>query len=241
MRGCGVSPEAFRPPGGSLYASGVDDAELLDALRDGDEEAFRRLIDEHSPALLRVAMGYVGSRAAAEDVLQETWVGVLRGVGRFEGRSSLRTWIFRILTNTAKTRAARESRTVPFSSLGGEEAADGGPVVDPDRFLRPDQGDAAGHWASPPRRWDTPEDDLLAVETRKVILDTIATLPPVQRAVVTLRDIEGWPADEVCDALELSDGNQRVLLHRGRSKVRADLERYPPDVMRAAQRPRSCI
>jgi RNA polymerase sigma-70 factor, ECF subfamily len=183
-------------------------------------------MDEHSPAMLRVAMSYVGRRAAVEEVLQETWIGVLRGIDRFEGRSSLRTWIFRILTNTAKTRAARESRTVPFSSLGGDASPDDGPVVDSDRFLRPDQAGDTVHWASAPRRWDTPEDDLLATETRKVILDSIASLPPSQRAVVTLRDVDGWPAEEVCDVLELSDGNQRVLLHRGRSKVRADLERY---------------
>jgi RNA polymerase sigma-70 factor, ECF subfamily len=205
-------------------ATAADDSEIVEALQNGDDEAFRRLMDEHSGAMLRVAMSYVGSRAAAEEVLQETWIGVLRGIDRFEGRSSLRTWIFRILTNTAKTRAARESRTVPFSSLAGE-GSDDGPAVDPDRFLRPDQK-GAGQWASAPRRWDSPEDDLLAGETQQVILDTIATLPPAQRAVVTLRDIEGWPAGEVCDALELTDGNQRVLLHRGRSKVRARLERY---------------
>jgi RNA polymerase sigma-70 factor, ECF subfamily len=183
-------------------------------------------MDEHSSAMRRVAMSYVGGRAAAEEVLQETWIGVLRGIDRFESRSSLRTWIFRILTNTAKTRAARESRTVPFSSLGGDESPDDGPAVDPDRFLRPDHAGETDHWASAPRRWDTPEDDLLATETRKAILDSIASLPPSQRAVVTLRDVEGWPAEEVCEVLELSDGNQRVLLHRGRSKVRADLERY---------------
>ena len=210
----------FRRHGGRS----ADDSEIVEALRYGDDEAFRRLMDEHGSAMLRVAMSYVGSRAAAEEVLQETWIGVLRGIDRFEGRSSLRTWIFRILTNTAKTRAARESRSVPFSSLGVSEGSDEARAVEPDRFLRPDQA-GEGRWASPPRRW-TPEDDLLAVETRKVILDTIAMLPPMQRAVVTLRDIEGWPADEVCDALELTDGNQRVLLHRARSKVRADLERY---------------
>lgn len=204
----------------------ADDADLVRALRKGNEEAFRHLVDEHSPALLRVAMGYVGSRASAEEVVQETWVGVLRGVDRFEGRSSLRTWIFRILTNTAKTRATRESRAVPFSSLGGEEGAGGGPVVDPDRFLPHDDPSAPGHWASAPKRWDTPEEGLLSSEVREVILATIKMLPPSQRIVVTLRDIEGWPAKEVCEALELSDGNQRVLLHRGRSKVRGELERY---------------
>lgn len=202
----------------------MNDTDLVEALRNRDEHAFRRLIDEESPALLRVAMGYVGSRATAEEVLQETWVGVLRGVDRFEGRSSLRTWIFRILTNTAKTRAARESRAIPFSSLGSPE--DDGPVVDPDRFLPPDHATEPGHWAIAPRRWDTPEEGLLSGEVRKVILAAIEALPPSQRIVVTLRDVEGWPADEVCETLELSEGNQRVLLHRGRSKVRGELERY---------------
>jgi RNA polymerase sigma-70 factor (ECF subfamily) len=204
----------------------VNDVELVESLRKGDEEAFRRLIDEQSPALLRVAIGYVGSRATAEDVLQETWVGVLRGVDRFEGRSSLRTWIFRILTNTAKTRAARESRAVPFSSLAGDHGSGEGPVVDPDRFLPADHASEPGHWALAPRRWDTPEEGLLSGEIREVILAAIDSLPPSQRIVVSLRDIEGWPADEVCEVLELSEGNQRVLLHRGRSKVRGELERY---------------
>jgi RNA polymerase sigma-70 factor, ECF subfamily len=212
----------FRRHGGGCD----DDSEIVEALRRGDDEAFQRLMDEHSGAMLRVAMSYVGIRAAAEEVLQETWIGVLRGIDRFEGRSSLRTWIFRILTNTAKTRAAREHRAVPFSSLGGEAEAGEGPVVDPDRFLPPDHAGAGDHWATAPRSWGTPEDDLLATETRKVILDSIASLPPSQRAVVTLRDVEGWPAEEVCDVLELSDGNQRVLLHRGRSKVRADVESH---------------
>ena len=210
----------------------VDDAELVDALRKGDEDAFRRLVDEHGPALLRVAMGYVGSRAVAEEVLQETWIGVLRGIDRFEGRSSLRTWIFRILTNTARTRAARESRAVPFSSLGGDGGSTDRPVVEPDRFLPPDDPSAPGHWASAPKRWKTPEEGLLAGEVRDVILAAIAGLPPAQRVVVSLRDIEGWPAAEVCETLELSEGNQRVLLHRGRSKVRGELERYFEDTGR---------
>ena len=204
----------------------VDDAELVQALRDGDEDAFRRLIDEHGPSLLRVAMSYVGSRAAAEEVLQETWVGVLKGVDGFEGRSSLRTWIFRILSNTAKTRAARESRSTPFSSLGGGEGGSAEAAVDPDRFLPSDHESEPGHWALAPRRWATPEQGLLSSEIREVILQAIDALPPSQRVVITLRDIEGCPAHEVCETLELTEGNQRVLLHRGRSKVRAELERY---------------
>lgn len=205
----------------------MTDSDLVEALRRGDEDAFRRMIDEQSPALLRVAMGYVGSRAIAEEVLQETWLGVLRGVDRFEGRSALRTWIFRILTNIAKTRRMRECRTVAFSALSAPDEE--GPVVDPDRFLPPDHGTDPGRWASAPRRWDTPEEGLLSGEVREVVLDAIEALPPSQRTVVTLRDIEGWPADEVCETLELSEGNQRVLLHRGRSKVRGELERYFED------------
>jgi RNA polymerase sigma-70 factor, ECF subfamily len=203
----------------------VSDADIVEALRNGDDDAFRRLMDEHDAALLRVAMAYVGSRATAEEVLQETWIGVLRGIDRFEGRSSLRTWIFRILTNTAKTRAARDHRVVPFSSLRGNEESAEGPVVDPDRFLPAAAGDP-GHWAMAPRRWDTPEEGLLSGEVRDVIGAAIDSLPPSQRIVVSLRDIEGWPADEVCEALDLTAGNQRVLLHRGRSKVRAALDEY---------------
>jgi RNA polymerase sigma-70 factor, ECF subfamily len=197
----------------------------VQSLRNGDEDAFRRLIDEQSPALLRVAIGYVGSRASAEEVLQETWVGVLKGLDGFEGRSSLRTWIFRILTNTAKTRAIRESRAVPFSSLAGDdESAEG--LVDHDRFLPPDHASEPGHWALAPQRWATPEEGLLSREVREVILTAIDELPSSQRIVVTLRDVEGWPSQEVCDVLDVAEGNQRVLLHRGRSKVRAALDRY---------------
>lgn len=206
----------------------MDDAKLVEALRRGDEDAFRRLIDEQGPSLLRVAMSYVASRAAAEEVVQETWVGVLKGLDGFEGRSSLRTWIFRILSNTAKTRAARDSRSTPFSSLAARDQRSSEPVVDPDRFLPADHEDA-GHWALPPRRWETPEQGLLSSEVRDVVLKAIDALPAAQRVVITMRDIEGCPAGEVCEALDISDGNQRVLLHRGRSKVRAELERYFDD------------
>ena len=181
------------------------------------------LIDRYQASLVRVAMMYVGSRAVAEDVVGETWLGVLRGIDGFQGRSSLRTWIFRILTNTAKTRAQRERRSIPFASLGDD---DDGPAVDPDRFLPP--GDpAAGAWASPPRGWDDlPEATLLSAETRSVIDAAIDQLPPTQREVIRLRDVEGFSSGEVRALLELSETNQRVLLHRARSKVRAALERY---------------
>jgi RNA polymerase sigma-70 factor (ECF subfamily) len=203
-----------------------EDDRVLRALREGDERAFETLIDAYGPALLRVAMTYAPCRAVAEEVVQETWLGVLNGLDRFEERCSLKTWIFRILVNTAKTRAARERRTVPFSSLArqgddGEETA-----VEPDRFLPADHERWPDHWALGPTRWQTPENGLLSAETRDVILAAITELPAAQRAVITMRDIEGWPAEEVCSALEVSDANQRVLLHRARSKVRGALEHH---------------
>ena len=181
------------------------------------------LVVRWSPVMMRVARMYVPTAAVADDVVQETWLAVLQGLDRFEERSSLRTWIFRILTNTAKTRAQRERRSIPFASLGD---GDDGPAVDPDRFLPP--GDpAAGAWASPPRGWDDlPEATLLSAETRSVIDAAIDQLPPTQREVIRLRDVEGFSSGEVRALLELSETNQRVLLHRARSKVRAALERY---------------
>jgi RNA polymerase sigma-70 factor, ECF subfamily len=172
---------------------------------------------------LRVAMMYVSSRAVAEEVVQETWLGVLKGVDRFEGRSSLKTWLFRILVNTAKTRGEREGRSIPFSAsiaAGPDE-----PTVEPGRFFPPGH-EQAGGWSLGPTRWETPEERLLAGESRDVILRTIESLPPAQREVITMRDVEGWPSNEVCNALEITETNQRVLLHRARSKVRAALERY---------------
>jgi RNA polymerase sigma-70 factor, ECF subfamily len=206
--------------------SHLSDAQLVEALRRGDETAFRQLIDTHTPSLMRVARGYVGSGAVAEEVVQETWLAVLRGVERFEGRSSLKTWIFRILTNVASTRASGERRSVPFSSLAARGAAEGETAVDPERFLPTGDERWPGHWASPPMAWPTPEEGLLSVETRQLIVAAIEQLPAAQRAVISLRDIEGWPSEEVCSVLEISDGNQRVLLHRARAKVRNVLEAY---------------
>jgi RNA polymerase sigma-70 factor (ECF subfamily) len=200
----------------------TDDSELIAALRRGDERAFAALIDAYNPSLVRVAMSYVPSRAVAEEVVQETWLGVLQGIGRFEGRSSLKTWIYRILTNKAITRGARERRVVPFCSL----SADDDEVFDADRFFDPEHDRYAGHWQLGPTPWETPEEELLSGEAREVIISAIEQLPPSQRVVISLRDIDGWPSEEVCDALELSEGNQRVLLHRARTKVRAALERY---------------
>jgi RNA polymerase sigma-70 factor, ECF subfamily len=201
----------------------TDEQRLIESLKAGDERAFARLLDEYSSALFRVAMAHVGTRSVAEEVVQETWLGVINGIDRFQGRSSLKTWIFRILTNTANTRGQRERRIVPFSALG---PADDKPSVDADRFFPPDHARYPDHWALGPTAWETPEEGLLSAETRELILRAIEALPEAQRAVVTLRDVQGWSPEEVCDALQLSDGNQRVLLHRARTKVRAVLESY---------------
>jgi len=198
-----------------------EDLRLVNALRAGDEGAFAMLVDRYHASLLRLAMTFVRDRAVAEEVVQDTWLGVLKGIDRFEARSSLKTWIYRILTNKAKTRAGRERRSIPFAALADAEE---GPSVEPDRFLPPEHR-WAGHWAAPPSRWDEiPEQRLLSRETLACVRRAIDALPSMQRDVITLRDVEGWSADETCDALELSEGNQRVLLHRARARVRAALE-----------------
>jgi RNA polymerase sigma-70 factor, ECF subfamily len=196
----------------------MDERELVAKLRAGDEAAFRELIAMYHPMLVRVARAYVPTQTAAEEVAADTWVAVLEGIDRFQERSSLKTWLFRILTNKAKTRGMRERRTLPFSSLESDDS-----TVDPDRFHGPEHS-WPGHWAAPPQGF--PEERLLAAETRDVVEQAIARLPPAQRAVISLRDIEGWDADEVCNALTLSETNQRVLLHRARSAVRQALEEY---------------
>ena len=205
------------------HALSYEDAQLVEGLRAGDEAAFAVLMRMYGAGMLRVAQMFVSSRSVAEEVVQEAWLGVFKGIERFEGRSSLKTWIFRIVANTAKTRGVREARSVPFSSLGGDENET---TVSPDRFL----GDGErfpGHWAVPPGSWaGVPEARLLAAETMDVIRREIERLPPSQRAVLELRDIEGWSADEVCNALDLTETNGRVLLHRARAKVRAALEEY---------------
>ncbi len=207
-----TSSDADTAPG----VASPDDRRTVAAILAGDERAFEELVDRYSASLLRVALGYVRTRTAAEEAVQDTWIGVLQGLPAFEGRSSLRTWIFRILVNQAITRGVRESRSVPFSSLGDDEAA-----VDPERFL------PGGAWASPPQPLDgIPEDVLLSAEARSQVLEAIGELPPQQRQVITLRDVEGWSSAEVREALDLSESNQRVLLHRARSKVRTRLEEY---------------
>ena len=201
------------------------DADLVAALREGEEAAFAEVIDRHSPAMVRVAQTYVPSRAVAEEVVQETWIAVIRGVDGFEGRSSLKTWIFRILANVAMRRGERESRSVPFSALAATEDT-GEPSVDPDRFLPADHELFPGHWAVMPARWPTPEEGLLGSETREIIARAIEELPKAQRTVIALRDVEGWSSEEVCEALEITAGNQRVLLHRARATVRTAIEEY---------------
>ena len=202
----------------------LSDDQLLAALKRGDETAFAALVERHQPLMLRVAGRYVRDRAVAEEVVQETWLGVLNGLDRFEGRASLKTWIFRILTNRALTRGERERRCVPFSALGGDD--DEGSAVDPDRF-RPEGDRWPGHWWSSPSNWDAlPEDRLLAGETLEIIERAIAALPERQNRVIVLRDVAGWSSEEVCDALAISEANQRVLLHRARSKVRGVLEAH---------------
>ena len=199
---------------------GDDDEALLDALRAGDEAAFTTLVDRHHAAMVRVARAYVPSVAVAEEVVQETWLGVIAGIERFEGRSSVKTWLYRILLNRARTRGPRERRSVPFSSLAHE--ADG-PSVDADRFHPPGTA-SAGAWSAAPRAWEDPHRRLASLETRELVREALTMLPPAQRLVVTLRDVEGLSSEETCELLGVSQGNQRVLLHRGRSKLRQVLE-----------------
>jgi RNA polymerase sigma-70 factor (ECF subfamily) len=206
------------------------EGELLARLRAGDEGAFMDLVDRYGPLMLRIALSHVSSRAVAEEVVQESWLGVLQGLDRFEGRSTLKTWILRIVANRARTRGERERRTVPMSSLA-PDADEREPAVDPERFRSFEDPQYPGGWTVPPQSWARlPEERLIAGETLARVRTAIARLPPRQQEVIVLRDVEGWDADQVCDALELSMGNQRVLLHRARSKVRGELERYLGDL-----------
>jgi RNA polymerase sigma-70 factor (ECF subfamily) len=211
-------------PSEAATASGaLADEQLLVALRQGDEGAFCALVGRYHRSMVRVALSFVPSQAVAEEVVQDTWMAVLKGVDRFEGRSSLRTWIFAVLENRARSSGVRERRSTPFSSLEapGEEE---GPTVDPSRFHTREEP-FAGYWTTAPARWsELPDEKLLSAETRDVVEDAIRALPTRQRQVVTLRDVEGWSSDEVCNLLGLSESNQRVLLHRARGRVRAALE-----------------
>ena len=199
----------------------LNEAELVTALRSGVENAFAQLVDTHGAAMLRVVRLYVREEAVAQEVVQDAWLAFLRGLDRFEQRSSLRTWLFSILVNIAKTRAVREHRTVPFSSLG---PAQEGPSLPPESFGGPED-DWPGHWSQPPKEWDTPLQSVLAREARQTIAAAIEQLPDMQRAVVSLRDVEGWSSEEVCNVLGLSETNQRVLLHRARTRLREALDR----------------
>jgi RNA polymerase sigma-70 factor, ECF subfamily len=233
------SPQATRVATGGGYprkragVSGIGEASsggrvlpaddvIVARLKAGEEDMFARLLDAWSRGMLRAARAYVSSRESAEDVVQDTWLAVLRGIDRFEGRSSLRTWVYRILVNTAKTRGVRESRTVSLASLVPEDT---GPTVDPARFRGPDDP-YPGHWKEFPPAWPSLDTEIEAQETRTAIERAIAELPGRQRVVITLRDVEGYSSDEVCGVLDISAANQRVLLHRARAAVRGRLEEY---------------
>ena len=202
------------------YAEPMTDDALLERLRSGDEDAFGVLLDGWSGGMLRLARSFVSTEESAADVVQETWLAVIEGIDRFEGRSSLKTWVYRILTNTAKRRGVREHKVVPMSSVD-----DSRPTVDPSRF-RPAGDPFPGHWWDFPPAWPSPEQGLLTAEVRTHLTDALAELPERQRVVVVLRDIEGCPYDEVCELLGITPANQRVLLHRARAFLRGKLEEY---------------
>lgn len=210
----------------SLLEPGHPDREVVEALLAGDETAFRTLVAQHYGAMVRVARRHVATAEVAEEVVQETWLAVLTGLATFEGRhgATLKTWVYSILVNQARARGVRERRVVPLSSVGAA-GADDEPIVDPSRF-RPDGDRWAGHWSAPPASLDPTGAVVADDDIRRSVEAAIAALPGQQQQVVWLRDVEGWSAAEVCAALGLSEANQRVLLHRGRSKVRAALERH---------------
>jgi RNA polymerase sigma-70 factor, ECF subfamily len=197
-------------------------AELLARLRAGDEAAFEDLVARHYATMLAVAQNYVKGRSVAEEVVQDTWLAVIQGLDRFEGRASLKTWILSILVNKAKSRGVREARIVPFAALSADEGA---PSVAPERFRGPEDA-FPGHWRAYPADWQAADVAVEGKETLRVALGAIAALPPAQQTVIRMRDVEGYSPEEVCAALDLSEGNQRVLLHRARSRVRAALEEH---------------
>jgi len=188
----------------------TDERALVQRLQDGDEAAFAEVVESYHPRLLRFAAGLVGSWAAAEDVVQDTWVAVIRGVERFEGRSSLQTWLFQICSNRARSAWTKQQRTIPVDTSE--------PTVDPSRF------GADSAWVQPPEPWDAVDDRLVADAVVPLVRMAIEDLPDLQRQVVTLRDVEGLSSKDVCEVLAISEANQRVLLHRGRAKVRHALE-----------------
>jgi RNA polymerase sigma-70 factor (ECF subfamily) len=202
------------------HVAGLDDSELVRRVRAGDRSAFAGLVRRHGGSLLRFARLFVRESSAAEEVVQDTWMAVLEGLDAFEGRASFKTWLYRILANRARTRAVREGRSVPFSALTEAEGEE--PAVDPERFA------PGGHWRDPPVGWtdETPERLALEAETRQVMEAAVQALPPAQRAVLVLRDEDGLETEEICNLLDLTVTNQRVLLHRARTRVRRALEEH---------------
>jgi RNA polymerase sigma-70 factor (ECF subfamily) len=202
------------------------DAQLVAALKRRDEAAFVTLVERYQHSLLRLALVYCRTMAVAEEIVQDTWLGVIQGIDRFEGRASFKTWLFQILVNRARTRAEREGRAVSFSSLAEEAESSGEPAVPPERF-RPVDDQWPNNWAVPPQSWGESTDaGLLAAETMGLVKRAIASLPSAQQQVITLRDVEGWTSEDVCNVLMISETNQRVLLHRARSHVRSALESH---------------
>jgi RNA polymerase sigma-70 factor (ECF subfamily) len=202
-----------------------DDAHLVRRLRDRDEVAFTQVVDAWSPGMIRLARSFVTTDASAQEVVQDAWIAVITGIAAFEGRSSLRTWVYRILVNTAKRRGERESHVVPWSSWAPDDGERHRPTVEPSRFQGPAEP-YPGHWREFPQEWPSPETEALAAEIRSTVGAAVQELPARQRIVITLRDVEGYTADEVCVILDISAANQRVLLHRARGAVRAKLEEY---------------
>jgi RNA polymerase sigma-70 factor, ECF subfamily len=200
-----------------------EDLQLVQRLRAGDEDAFMMLVEQHQAMMLRIARMYVSSQAVAEEVVQDAWLGILQGLPKFEGRSSFRTWMYRILANIAKTRGVREGRSQPFSSLIDPEAS----ATVPESWFRGADDRWPAGWSTFPNDWrGVPEDRLLASETIRVVGEAIDDLPPVQAEVIRLRDVLGWTSEDVRNVLDLSETNQRVLLHRARSRVRRAVDDY---------------
>ena len=207
-------------------AIAAGEVEVLVALRHGDEGAFEALVRQHQEAMLRVASIYLPVPSIAEETVQEAWLAFLQSLNRFEGRASLKTWIFRILVNLSRTRRRREARTIPFAALL-READNDGPAVDPSHFIDAAHGQWPGHWIQEPATWsNVPEERLLSKETLDCVHRAIENLPVEQRKVIVLRDVEGWTSDDVCRLMRISPENQRVRLHRARSAVRRRLEAY---------------
>jgi RNA polymerase sigma-70 factor (ECF subfamily) len=224
----GVTTESGLPPFAvpTTIHPADDDVQLLAALKRRDEAVFVALVERYQHSLLRLALVYCRSMAVAEEIVQDTWLGVIQGIDRFEGRASFKTWLFQILVNRARTRAEREGRAVSFSSLAEEAEAPGEPAVPPERFRSADDK-WPNNWALPPQSWGESADAaLLAGETMDLVNRAIAQLQPAQQQVITLRDIEGWTSEDVCNVLMISETNQRVLLHRARSHVRSALESH---------------